>query len=222
MRVTFRKQIKIPAAKEAADKERWKPWKKFRRAIWRKSDTKLTRSKKQEDTKVCDSSFCIHCWTFVHLKNADLEKKHQKYKGRVVHQGCYCEQWFRLWCSIQGTKFIYPHSQMTAAKNIDTFHGYQVAENKTADAVSAYTQVKNGSCWKFQSRNVQTFWMRQPRHKWPESSSCMEDPVVPHERNFYGHPLEYCCGRAQIRERDRNRFISLKLWKCQQLLDIVG
>ena len=32
-------------------------------------------------------------------------------------------------------------------------------------------------------------WIRQPRHKWPKSWSSMEDPVVPLERNLYGHPL---------------------------------
>ena len=32
-------------------------------------------------------------------------------------------------------------------------------------------------------------WIRLPRRKWPESWSSMEDPVVPLERNLYGHPL---------------------------------
>ena len=32
-------------------------------------------------------------------------------------------------------------------------------------------------------------WIRLPRHKWPKSWSKMEDPVVPLERNLYGHPL---------------------------------
>ena len=32
-------------------------------------------------------------------------------------------------------------------------------------------------------------WIRLPRHKWPKSWFSMEDPVVPHERNLYGHPL---------------------------------
>ena len=31
-------------------------------------------------------------------------------------------------------------------------------------------------------------WMRLPKHKWPESWSSMEDPVVPLERNLHGHP----------------------------------
>ena len=32
-------------------------------------------------------------------------------------------------------------------------------------------------------------WIRLPRHKWPESCSSMEDPVVPLERNLHGHFL---------------------------------
>ena len=32
-------------------------------------------------------------------------------------------------------------------------------------------------------------WIRLPRHNWPKSWSSMEDPVVPLERNLYGHPL---------------------------------
>ena len=32
-------------------------------------------------------------------------------------------------------------------------------------------------------------WIRPPRHKWPKSWPSMEDPVVPLERNLYGHPL---------------------------------
>ena len=32
-------------------------------------------------------------------------------------------------------------------------------------------------------------WIRLPRHKWPKPWSSMEDPVIPLERNLYGHPL---------------------------------
>ena len=32
-------------------------------------------------------------------------------------------------------------------------------------------------------------WIRLPRHKWPKSCFSMEDPVVPLERNLYGHLL---------------------------------
>ena len=43
--------------------------------------------------------------------------------------------------------------------------------------------------WKFQDRSGPDIWIRLPRHKWPKSWSSMEDPVVPLERNLYGHPL---------------------------------
>ena len=32
-------------------------------------------------------------------------------------------------------------------------------------------------------------WTRLPRHTWPKSWANIEDPVVPLERNLYGHPL---------------------------------
>ena len=32
-------------------------------------------------------------------------------------------------------------------------------------------------------------WIRLPRHKWPKSWFSVEEPVVPRERNLYGHPL---------------------------------
>ena len=32
-------------------------------------------------------------------------------------------------------------------------------------------------------------WIRLPKNKWPKSWFTMEDPVVPLERNLYGHPL---------------------------------
>ena len=32
-------------------------------------------------------------------------------------------------------------------------------------------------------------WIHLPRHKWPKSWSSIEDPVIPLERNLYGHPL---------------------------------
>ena len=45
------------------------------------------------------------------------------------------------------------------------------------------------------------------RHKWPKSWSSMEDPVVPLERNLYGHPL---AGLLWEREFEK---ILLKYWE---------
>ena len=62
---------------------------------------------------------------------------------------------------------------------------------QAADAVSAYTQVKKEDAHKLlkipKSECPDTL-NRLPRHKWPKSWCSMEDPVVPLERNLYGHP----------------------------------
>ena len=43
--------------------------------------------------------------------------------------------------------------------------------------------------WKIPESECPDIWIRLPRHTWPKSWSSMEDPVVPLERNLYGHPL---------------------------------
>ena len=43
-------------------------------------------------------------------------------------------------------------------------------------------------------------WIRLPRHKWPKSWSDIEDPVVPLERNFFGHPLAGLLCERQFEE----------------------
>ena len=65
-------------------------------------------------------------------------------------------------------------------------------DGQAADAVSAYTQVKMEDAHKLlkiPKSECPDIWTRLPRHKWPKSWSSMEDPVVPIERNVYGHPL---------------------------------
>ena len=63
---------------------------------------------------------------------------------------------------------------------------------QAADAVSAYTHVKMEvahKLLKIPKSECPDIWIRLPRHKWPKSWSSMEDPVVPLERNLYGHRL---------------------------------
>ena len=62
---------------------------------------------------------------------------------------------------------------------------------QAADAVSVYTQVKiedASASLKLPESECPEIWIRQP-HKWPKSWSNIEVPVVPLERNLYGHPL---------------------------------
>ena len=74
----------------------------------------------------------------------------------------------------------------------DKQHLTHLQYGQAADAVSAYTQVKMEDAHKLlkiPKSECPDIWIRLPRHKWPKSWSSMEDPVVPLERNLYGHPL---------------------------------
>ena len=129
--------MKIPAAKAAADKE-WEKLEKF--SAWNLTNV---RNKKDVIDEVRTKGVKVHFATLMdicHLKNAELETKHQKYKGRVVlrldivkdDSGSYAV------FTEQGSSA----SQMTAAKVMDIISRLPGCAGQAADAVSAYTQVK--------------------------------------------------------------------------------
>ena len=75
-----------------------------------------------------------------HLKNAELEAKHQKYQGRVVLLGDIVRD-------DSGSYAVFTEqrssaSQMTAAQIMDIISRLPGCDGQAADAVSAYTQVK--------------------------------------------------------------------------------
>ena len=83
-------------------------------------------------------------------------------------------------------------SQMTAAKVMDIISRLSGCSGQAEDAVFAYTQEKiqhAPKLLKIPKSECPDIWIRLPRHKWPKSWSCIEDPVVPLERNLYGHLL---------------------------------
>ena len=103
------------------------------------------RSKKEVIDEARMSDATVHFASLMdicHLKNAELEAKHQKYKGRVVlrsdivkdHSGSYGV------FTEQGSSV----SQMTVIKIMDIISRLSGYDGQAADAVSAYTQVKNG------------------------------------------------------------------------------
>ena len=103
-----------------------------------------------------------------HLKNAELEVKHQKYKGRVVLRG-------------------------DIVKDDSGSYAVFTEQGSSASQMTAYIQVKMEDAHKLlkiPKSECPDIWVRLPRHKWPKSWSSMEDPVVHLERNLYGHPLE--------------------------------
>ena len=81
---------------------------------------------------------------------------------------------------------------MTGAKVMDIISRLPDCAGQAADAVSAFTQVKLEDApklLKIPKSECPDLWIRLPRHKWPKSLESIEDPVVPLERNLYGHPL---------------------------------
>ena len=120
-----------------------------------------------------------------HLKNAELEAKHQKYKGRVVLRGDIVKDNIGSYAVFteQGSSA----SQMTAAKVMDIISRLPGCDGQAADAVSACTHVKMEDApklLKVPKSECPDIWIRLPRHKCPKSWSSVEDPVVPLERNL--------------------------------------
>ena len=124
------------------------------------------------------------------MKNAELEAKHQNYKGRVVLQDDIVKDDSGSYAVFTEQGSSAP--QMTAAKVMDIISRLPGCAGQAADAVSADTEVKMEDAPKLLKNpksECPDIWNRLPRHKWPKSWSSMEDPVVPLERNLYGHPL---------------------------------
>ena len=159
--------MKIPAATAAVDKE----WEKLEKiSAW--NLTKV-RSKKEVIDEARTAGATVHFASLMdicHLKNAELEPIHQKYKGRVVlrrdivkdNSGSYAV------FTEQGSSA----SQMTASKIMDIISRLPGCDGQAADAVSAYTQVKMEDAqklFKIPKSECPDIWIRLPRHKWPKS-----------------------------------------------------
>ena len=107
-----------------------------------------------------------------HLKNAELETKHQKYKGQVVLRGDIVKDDSGSYAVL--TEQGFSASQMTAAKVVDIISRLPGCAGQAADTVSAYTQVKMEDApklLKISKLECPDTWIRLPRHKWPKSWS---------------------------------------------------
>ena len=124
--------IKNPAAKAAVDKE-CENLEKF--SAW--NLTKV-RSKKEVIDEARTSGAKVHFASLMdicHLKNAELEARHQKYKGRVVLRGDIVKDdsgSYALFTE-QGSSA----SQMTAAQVMDIISRLPGCHGQAADAISA-------------------------------------------------------------------------------------
>ena len=179
--------MKVPEANAAVDKK----WEKLEKiSAWNltkvRSKSEVIDEARTKGAKVHFASLMDIC----HLKNAELETKHQKNKGRVVLRGDTVKDDSGSYAVFteQGSSA----SQMTAAKVMDVISRLPGCTGQAADAISAYTQDKMEdapSLSKIPKSKCPDIRIRLPKHKWPKSWSRTEDPVVFLERNLYGHPL---------------------------------
>ena len=131
----------------------------------------------KECRKVHFASLMVIC----HLKNAELETKHQKDKvvlrGDIVKDDSGSYAVFAEQGSSASQMISYPDCQGAQDKQLTQYLLFQV---KMEDAPKLL-KIPKSEC---PDKGI-----RLPRHEWPKSWSSMEDPVVLLERNLYGHPL---------------------------------
>ena len=155
--------MKFPAAKAAVDKE-WENLEKT--SAW--NLTKV-RSTKQVIDEARTSGATVHFASLMdicHLKNAELEARHQKNIGRVVLRGDIVKDGSGFYAVFteQGSSA----SQMTAAKVMDIISRLPGCAGQAADAVSAFSQVNMEAVpklLKIPKSECPDIWIRLPRHK---------------------------------------------------------
>ena len=129
--------LKIPAAKAAADKE----WEKLEKiSAWNLTKVRIKKEVIDEARTKGEKVYFASLMDTCHLKNAELEAKHQKYKGRVVLRGDFVKRRFIVLRSIHRTRIISITND--SSKIMDIISRLPGCDGQAADAVSVYTQVK--------------------------------------------------------------------------------
>ena len=123
-----------------------------------------------------------------HLKSSELEPQFQKKKRQNCTLGWHCEGWFRIVRSVHWAGIICVTNDGRKSHG-HFFKATRMRRTSSRRSISLHPG-QNRRCTdvikKFQS---QIFGYLYRNTKWPKSWSSMEDPVVPLERNLYGHPL---------------------------------
>ena len=179
--------MKITAAKAAVDKECEK-LKKI--PAW---NTKKVRNKSEVIDEARTKGRRVHFASLMDICSSQefgAGTSISKHKGRVALRGDFVKDDSGSYAVFteQGSSA----SQMTAARVMDIISRLPGCAGQAADAVSAHTQVEMEDApklLKIPKSQSPDMWIRPPRHKWPKSWSSMEDPIVPLERNLYGHLL---------------------------------
>ena len=128
-----------------------------------------------------------------HLKNAELEAKHQKYKGRVVLRGDIVKDDSG---SYAGFISIINDSSKSDGYFIKTTRMRMTCSRRSIRLHPG----KNERCSDIKKNSEVGMSGYLDKHKWPKSWSGVEDPVVPLERNLYVIVWQDCYGNGNFRK----------------------
>ena len=178
--------MKIPAAKAAVGKE----CEKLERIqAWDKTSQKQIWSDWWSKKKV-EKYTSPHWWTSVIWRMPNWRQSTRNTKVELCSEVIL---WKTIRCLMQySLNKGHQHHKWQRQKSWISFPEGQVVQDKQLMQHPLVFRSK----WKLHQRYSKILksecpdvWIRLPRHKWPKSWSGMEDPVVPLERNLYGHPL---------------------------------
>ena len=193
-----------------------KNWRKFRRGTWRKSEVRKRWSMKQR--RRAQKFFSPHWWTCDVFQNCWIGDKSTK--NTTV------ELYFEV--------ILFQTTQELIQYSLNKDHQHQKWQQQKSWTLSPVCQIARDkqrtqylliplSTWrmyskllKFPKSECQDIWIRLPRHKkWPKSWSCMEDPVVPLERNLYGHTLAGLSWERQFEKIQlKHGWEKIPNWEC--------
>ena len=179
--VPVHQAMKTPDAKAADDKE----WAKH---IGRNQKLRANERSSKRHRKKAKQFILQRSWTHVTWKNAKLDKKIQKYKGRVVTRGDVVQNDLDSYAVFTGQESSASH--MTAAKVLDVISGLPGCAGLASDVLSAYTHMKiegTPELLRLPESDCPAIWTCRPRPRRPNSWDKIQDPVVTRKRNFYEH-----------------------------------
>jgi len=176
--------MRIPEAREALDAE----WTKLEKFAW---DLAGVKPRAEVEARARTNGIKIHfgdVMALCHLKNSELRKELQRYKGRIVFRGdgTRDEDGFYAVFSEQGTS----QSHMASTKFLDVIGQAPGNDGEDADAIGAFTQMKLSEAARLLGEQViPETWITLPKSRQPASWAGIKDPVCPLIYNLYGHPL---------------------------------
>ena len=188
--------MKIPAAKAQQWTRNGKIGENF--------GVELDKSQKQERGDRWTSGAKVHFASLMdtcHLKNAELEAKHQKYKGRVVLRGDIVKKRLRCLCSIHWTRII------SITSGGSKGHGYhlQIARlrrTSSGRSICLYPS-KNGRC----SQIIENSQFGMSRHLDSSTTTQMAKIMVQ-----YGRPSRSSWAKS-VRSSSGRTIMGKALWE---------